>query len=185
LRPQARRKVFIFEHLQVLQRTRGDTALRLKSRFLAGALGAADSSTVDADRASASDSREQRHGRHSAEHLDLARYWDDPQSREPALRQRGHGRVAFPTEETPAELRACDAGGATAGIWIAHEFARLREVGDQLARQPERLLRRMDTSLIRRNRVPVDALLAAAIPALLQGSAPARLVGDELGGRRA
>jgi hypothetical protein len=75
----------------------------------------------------------------SAEHLDLAWHRHSPQPREPALRQRGHGRVALPAEKVPAELRACDARGAAARIRIAHELARLGEVSDQLAQEPERL----------------------------------------------
>jgi hypothetical protein len=115
----------------------------------------------------------------SAEHLDLTGDRHGPQPREPALRQRGHGRVALPTEELPTKLRTRDARGATAGIRIAHELARLGEVGDQLAQESERLLRRMAAPMVGRYRMPVDALLAAAVPALPHGSGPARLVGDD------
>jgi hypothetical protein len=55
---------------------------------------------------------------------------------------------------------------AAAGIRIAHELARLGEIGDQLSQELERLLRRMAACVIGRNRVPVDALLASAIPVL-------------------
>jgi hypothetical protein len=43
----------------------------------------------------------------------------------------------------PAELRARDAGRAATGVRIALELTWLGEVSDELAHQPERLLRRM------------------------------------------
>ena len=74
-------------------------------------------------------------------HLDLARHGHGPQSCEPALRQRGHGRVALPAEEASAELRACGARGAAAGIQITHQLARVGEIGHELAQELERLRR--------------------------------------------
>jgi hypothetical protein len=54
-------------------------------------------SGTGADRVSAVGAQAQRKIAHSAEHLDLFWYGHCPHSSEPALRQRGHGRVALST----------------------------------------------------------------------------------------
>lgn len=52
----------------------------------------------------------------------------------------GHGRIALSADEVPAELHTGHVERAAAGVGIAHELARIGEVADELAQEPQRLL---------------------------------------------
>jgi hypothetical protein len=76
-----------------------------------------------------------------------------------------------PIRGTPTELRACAARGAAAGIRITHQLARVGEIGHELAQELERLLRGMAPYVVRRDRVPVEALCVTRVLIHIRSSA--------------